>query len=467
MEFAGLLIVLAAAFAIRAPYMGRGLGYDEIFTAMNFVELPTLWGTISTYIDFNNHPLYSLLARWSQQLLGRSEWSLRLPALVAGLLGIVAVWLLARPLGGAVGALAAAAILAIAPAHILWSTSARGYTGMMLGATVASWLFLKVLGGAGRAAVVGLAISHSLAIYSHLFGVAVLGAQAIVVAGMLFRDSRAGRRLDRAHVAAILGLLGGGVLAALLYLPLLPGLLLSLRRTAGGAMLPWFPVDVWSELVGPVAAPLLVAFALLGVLAWRRTLRRSPLLGAYLVVLFLLPLGAFWLARPSDSYARFFVFLLPHYAALLGIGCGTSAGERVSLAMSLPHWTVGLFPVVGLFAFWSVWSTVTPSLVTDEGYRAASQSIREGGSRTVRCGLGGGADLFRYYGGADVAVPESVNEFLRRARQSDEIRCAHRPASWEPRFHAEIARLLTQAGSAERIGNMVVYIADPRRLGPP
>ena len=98
---AGLVaLIVGLALAIRLTPLQRGLGFDELFTAVNFVGADSAWKTATTSINFNNHVGYSLLARLCVELLGRSEWALRLPALLLGLGTLPAVWWISRPVVG-------------------------------------------------------------------------------------------------------------------------------------------------------------------------------------------------------------------------------------------------------------------------------------------------------------------------------------------------------------------------------
>src|SRR5713101_3397114 len=71
--------VLVLALLYRLFPLTRGLGQDELYTAVHFVDGGSVWTTISSSGAFNNHIGYSLMARFSEGLFGRSEWALRLP----------------------------------------------------------------------------------------------------------------------------------------------------------------------------------------------------------------------------------------------------------------------------------------------------------------------------------------------------------------------------------------------------
>ncbi|HNJ67208.1 MAG TPA: hypothetical protein PKW28_15015, partial [Turneriella sp.] len=61
-EWGALALILVLALALRLFKANASLWYDEIFTVVNFVRLPTL-ELIGTFDSLNNHMLYSLLAQ--------------------------------------------------------------------------------------------------------------------------------------------------------------------------------------------------------------------------------------------------------------------------------------------------------------------------------------------------------------------------------------------------------------------
>lgn len=166
---AALGVVIVVAAGLRYPRMDLSLYNDEVYGFERYVSgrfaadagtgepalkrVPwheTWWGNRLG----NNFPLYSATARalhdgWSR-LTGAepgevSEWALRLPALLGGLLSIAltAIWL--RAAGRPRAALAAAVVLAFHPAHIRYSTEARGYGMAFVGVVLVAWLLWRAI----------------------------------------------------------------------------------------------------------------------------------------------------------------------------------------------------------------------------------------------------------------------------------------------------------------------------------
>src|SRR5260370_41778450 len=91
--------------------INRGLGQDELYSAVNFIEVPSIGTTLFSNDAFNNHIGYSIMARLAEALFGRPEWALRLPALVHGLATLIVFYYFGRGLLGPTPALVAAFLL--------------------------------------------------------------------------------------------------------------------------------------------------------------------------------------------------------------------------------------------------------------------------------------------------------------------------------------------------------------------
>ena len=104
---------------------------DEAYTYLSFVA-PPLRQILTTYSP-NHHVLYSLLAKASVQLFGASELSLRIPALLGGLLCLAAILQVSRALFGTGWMmLLSICLVALNPMIFDYMSQARGY-GLALG----------------------------------------------------------------------------------------------------------------------------------------------------------------------------------------------------------------------------------------------------------------------------------------------------------------------------------------------
>jgi hypothetical protein len=178
LEWIALAAVLLVGAAARFYRLDTSLWYDEIDTLLNFVRLPT--GELIESLKPNNHMLYSLQAQAAIALFSESAWSLRLPAVLFGLAGLVAVWALARSTVGRVEALVVAFLLAVSYTHVWFSQNARGYTELLFWTTCAMLLFVRGLAGSGWRTWTLYAISMAAANYTHLSALFFFLSQGIV-----------------------------------------------------------------------------------------------------------------------------------------------------------------------------------------------------------------------------------------------------------------------------------------------
>lgn len=157
----------AIAFALaRLAFCGyrafhQSVVIDEAFTFNRFVNGP--WENVYSRFDANNHILFSILAKLSIQILGLSEFSLRLPSLVAGFaltLGIFYVLrLTTTPLIRWIAFLA----LSLHPLLLDFSVAARGYS-LSLALLVWAIYFAMRRAYALCGVLLGLALSANLTI---------------------------------------------------------------------------------------------------------------------------------------------------------------------------------------------------------------------------------------------------------------------------------------------------------------
>ena len=456
-ELLGLILVLVVALLVRLGPLQRGLGFDELFTAVHFIETQTAWQTASSSINFNNHVAFSLLARLTEGLLGRSEWALRLPALLLGLCSLVVLWWLARPVVGGWLALGAAALVALAPEHVRWSTSARGYAGLILGVLMMAGLLSCLLKRPAALSAIGLAVTTALAAYFHLYAAAVAVVQGALLLGLLSSP-----RLDptprRGVVYALAALTGAGLLSLLLYLPILGALLRSVQDGGQGTFRPGLAWSVAREMTA--ASPdwmvgLTLLVSCVGVL---RVYRTHPLIAVQAVSIAVVPVLAVILARPLDQYARFFSYIVPFLLTALVAGATAPVAllrRRLPPRLFLLSW---LPPVaIAVLLLWS-WSTIFADFRVDEGFRDAVRALEADAPESASlCALGAGAELFQWYASRSLALPKTVNEFQQVARRTPKPRCVYRPASWESRSSAELRRYVEERSTAERFGDIVVY----------
>ncbi|HEV2126073.1 MAG TPA: glycosyltransferase family 39 protein [Chloroflexota bacterium] len=182
-----LLVVLCFALVLRLYHLGaNGLWMDEAYGAMlargSFGEI---W---SNHLAPDHLPAYYTLLWLSVRLLGESEWALRLPSVIAGVLSVVGGWAIGFELHRPRAGLLAATLLACSPMAIYWSQEAKPQAMAMALAVWSSFLMLaawrrRSLGWWSAYGVVTL-----LGLYTFYYHLPILAAQLLVGFVWLWRQ---------------------------------------------------------------------------------------------------------------------------------------------------------------------------------------------------------------------------------------------------------------------------------------
>ncbi|MFQ5576179.1 MAG: glycosyltransferase family 39 protein, partial [Anaerolineae bacterium] len=212
-----LIAILWLALALRLFRLGeQSLWYDEGVTwYLTRFSLPELARWTAADIQ---PPLYYLIVWGAARLFGQSEWALRFPSAAAGALAVPLLWQMARRLFRR-GTLAAALFGAVAPLMVYYGQEARMYTLLAAQATLASWLLLRVAGGAKRRFAVAYTLVMASALYTHYFAAFLLLAHALYIGVLLLRRGESSPPLGWRRAA---GMFGGVALLFAPWTPVLP-----------------------------------------------------------------------------------------------------------------------------------------------------------------------------------------------------------------------------------------------------
>ncbi len=335
-ELVALFAIMAAFAWMVIPSLSRSLDYDEMYSASQFIVDRSWWESATRVQTSNNHFGNSILASLAVRMLGPHEWAVRLPAFALALGAIVVTWRFGRRLSGPVGGLCAAALLAAAPAFMVWAQTARGYTGLACMAWLSVDAFFRVLRtGDSRQARVHTVSTAVLPLF-HLFGFFVLAIQYLAFWGWTLAARRSAspagsadglRRLHRSFLAI-------GVVTLVVFLPSVTGLVSDLpvfavpHETAGTAAVaetgtvPSTAGVQWAglvvELLSSRSWTLMAIAAGLLVIGFLKLPKWEASLGIATLVL---PLFGLWLAGGAVAvFPRFFSFWLPMLAMFLAAG---------------------------------------------------------------------------------------------------------------------------------------------------
>ena len=276
-------LVLILALGLRVATLNGPLWYDEIITVETHLSLP--WSEMITDYQMNHHYLFSFQAKIFTDLFGMKNWAIRMPSLIFGLGGIAAIWVLARQIAGIRIAHLTALLLAVSYHHIWFSTNARGYAELQFWSALGMILWLRGIAVPTLSVWLGYGLVLALAVYTHLTGAFFFFAQGVIwvllVIWMLVR----GHLSREVLINPALGYIAGGVIAAVLYAPLVP----SMLETIGGVS-ETSAVDLMKEYQNPVWTVIEAVRTGIGGL--------GPIVGLVAVAVLVLVVLGMWWAHP-------------------------------------------------------------------------------------------------------------------------------------------------------------------------
>jgi hypothetical protein len=383
------ILLLLAVFSVNVyRAWTQSVTIDEAFAYNLFLK--GSWSKLIGPYDASNHVLYSILAKTCITLLGLTEFTLRIPSLLGGLLYLLAVFRLSRRLlGEGWLLLLPVAMLSLNPLVMDLMSAARGY-GLALGLFL--WALDQALGyveaPAGRALVRKVSIGLALAVAANLTLLLPAAGLAAIFLLVLLLDKELGGadRAARRGWLAFLDFVAPGALTALaiLALPLAKAgmhsfylgestLTNSLQGLAEASLfhhplagsvqrlLPgtgfWFPL---LQVLGPLVLAATAVACLVAASRWRRrvSFRRLEatdqflLLGGGSLILSLVLLvvahGTFGLPYP---YQRTGLYLIPLFVlTIFALWASIRKYRLAAIAAGLPLGALALLVLVHFLA---------------------------------------------------------------------------------------------------------------------
>jgi hypothetical protein len=218
--YIALGIITFIALVSRLYYMYLPIGYDEAYTFINFSSRP-LHIILADYHAPNNHILNSLLIGIAYRLLGDPIWIVRVPAFIASVLCVPAAYVAGRRFFNAQQALAASAVLAIAPTLIFNAVNGRGYPLIVLFSLLLANFAGILVERQGRTALVAYAVTGALGVYTiPIFLYPMAGISLWVAVTYLTTNGPWANRWRRLWIF-LLTCAASGVLTLILYSPVI------------------------------------------------------------------------------------------------------------------------------------------------------------------------------------------------------------------------------------------------------
>ena len=309
-EWSVLALILTLALALRLFKADAALWYDEIFTTVYFVRLPTA-ELISSFGSLNNHMFYSLLAQLSVAILGENPVALRLPAILFGVGSILVQWGISRRITSPANALIVALLLAISYHHVWFSQNARGYTGLLFFTSAATLAFIEGLERPSWKIWAGYGLLVAAAMYIHMSAGFFFAAHGMVYAWLFarFKLTPDGASEDRKRWPGVMswapatGVAFSLVVTLALYAPIITKVIKTIGKVSeasssprGSALAEWLnPMRAVEEIghsisaAGPLVPVILIGALLVLVAGIVALYRRNKVLTAIYVLS--VPLG--------------------------------------------------------------------------------------------------------------------------------------------------------------------------------
>ena len=324
-DLPALLALTLLGLGARAFFMSQPMRLDEAYTFLYYLNE----GRDPFYYNVpNNHVFHTLLAKLTVLLGGMDPVAIRLPAFVAGVLCIPAMYFVARSFNKQAGLLAAFG-MAVFPYMILYSIMARGYSLIVL------FTLLLILAGRfylERPSLVGCAV---ISILSAL-GLFTIPTMTFPLAGLylwltltLLIKSRNLWELARNFLFPTLGLTT--VLTALFYIPVLlsPESAHALFSNQYVNPRPW---DDFSSHIAPHLRQILSDFfrdvpttakyagALLAALGAFDAIRRRDWAGVLLIPSIVIGALVIFFVKQAIPFVRTWIYLIPFLLLFADLG---------------------------------------------------------------------------------------------------------------------------------------------------
>lgn len=320
-DYAILLFILIIATFARVEKLDSSLWYDEILTLIGYIKLPIEDLVFTTSPSFNNHPFYSLQAKLSVLFFGESNWSIRLPATLFGIISIAAMWRIAYLTSGVLLAHVVALLIALSYHHVWFSQNARGYTELMFWCAASTIILLSCLKTPSWRKWCGYSLILAAGTYTHLTAIVFFLAQGIFVFFAIlskkehYFSKEVYLKKDK-WVMPSISFLVAGTLSLLLYLPSIEHLfesVINVPNTSSVDVMNEYQSPIWAaiEVVRSIAVPsilttviALIAIILTGIGIFS-IYKKEPLIPIVFILHVTLLLGLL-LALSMRIWPRFF-----------------------------------------------------------------------------------------------------------------------------------------------------------------
>ena len=358
-EIALLGGALASGVALRLHQIRAQIPCDDEWHALDALLQQTP-GWIATHFGFADYSIpLALYDALVAHTLGLGELALRAPSLLAGIVAIVLLPLLVRPIFGAKTSVVFAWLLAISPLHVYFSRYARPYSIAFLAVTVGVLVFLRWMDSGRLRWGVLWAACAALGSWFHLLMLPFLAAPGMWALFQAWRGRPLPRHFFLVSGAAVLGL------AALVGPPLVIDQA-ALADRAGMHGIQFRSLIPAYELFSGAQEPLLAFAVGLALVAGLFQIRHlAPATWRYLLFLCAVQIAALSISRPAELripivLARYTLPALLLFLVAVAAGLGVLDRRLRSEWSWIPPHTASVVLVACLLAFGPLLSLHSP-----------------------------------------------------------------------------------------------------------
>ncbi|MEM2925596.1 MAG: glycosyltransferase family 39 protein [Methanocellales archaeon] len=328
-KFIFLSIFLLGVF-LRLYNLGRDSLWLDEYVSFQIAREPSLIEVYSSALLDNHPPLHYLLLHIITYF-GESEFILRLPSAVFGILTIPVAYKLGEYYFGKNEGLISAFLLSISYFHIRYSQEARMYAQLLFFSALSLYFFSRAIKENQNKFWIAFIFASTLGVYSHYFALLLIPSYISFFGIMKLKvdNSNTLRFQSRKFLLSLIGI-------AILSLPLASGFYITiLHKTAPGTIwgvrpsLEFIPMIFGSLSGGYLNLPFFIVFFAFGFISiWNKDRKKAIFLSTWIFIPILLSIGIAYLIF---FQLRYLIFLLIAYLIVVSKGI-TSIFSKVILS---------------------------------------------------------------------------------------------------------------------------------------
>ena len=173
-----LTAIVALSALLRFLALDKdSLWFDEAFSASiaSWEPVHIITKTVELGLRFTDRNIFHLLLHYALQW-GQNETAVRAISALSGVLSVIVLYALGKRIMGQGVGLLSAFLLAISPYHVWYSREGRNYSLLVLLGLLASYFLVRALDDNRRSSWLGYIALAGLSVYTHTFGILLIGA---------------------------------------------------------------------------------------------------------------------------------------------------------------------------------------------------------------------------------------------------------------------------------------------------